>query len=168
MRTAFFLPGAACTAFLLLASVAIPTVAQQHRGSSGTVEIRSDSSSVSGLTGEDEVVFSYSGNVQLTNGSVEITGNEAVITMNHSLDAIVHARVTGNPAYFQRQAEPSEVLTTGHSESIEYFLEAALVVFQGDVSFNQPGVSYECASLSYNIESDLAEGSGNCAVTYAK
>lgn len=148
-------------AFWLSLSLVFSANAQEPN-SSYAILIASDSSTISGLFKGEEIVSTHYGNVRLTQGSLEITGNEAVVTMSSTTNEIIHALVTGNPVYFERSSELAETEATGHSESIEYKVSDALVVFEGEVSFLQPGISYQCDRLLYRVESDLVEATGGC------
>ncbi len=155
--------GLACC---LSIAVVFSTYAQQQTATDA-IYVFSDSNRISGLSSEGERVITYNGNVRLTQGLVKITGDEAVVTLNSSSNEIVNALVTGNPVYFQRSSESDEPESTGNSEIIEFRVRESQVVFEGDVTFNQPGISYECERLLYSVESDLAQGTGGCQVTIA-
>lgn len=82
----------------------LPLSAQQPI-SSDRINITSDSNSISGLSQDGERVFTYSGNVRLTQGLIELSGREAIVRMNSSTNEIVSALITGDPVYFQRSTE---------------------------------------------------------------
>ena len=102
------------------------------------------------------------GNVKLTQGSVNISGDDAAITFNSDSNEAIYVLVNGNPAYFRwsNNLDPSE--SSGSSSSIEYDVRESNLIFSGNVTFSQPGITYECGRLLYNLESDLAEGTGGC------
>jgi len=155
-----------CLACWFSLAFGFPSYAQQQ-DAIDAIYVFSDSNTISGLSSEGERVITYIGNVRLTQGLMEITGDEAVVTLNSNSNEVVNALVTGNPVYFQRSSELDEPETTGNSESIEFKVRESQVVFEGDVTFNQPGIKYECGRLLYSVESDLAQGTGGCQVSIA-
>lgn len=141
------------------------TIKAQQPESSKAIKIVSDKSTALNLSEEGKRIFTYTGNVRLTQEKIEITGNKAEITMDLVTNQIVNALVTGDPVYFQNTTKLADANTTGQSKSIEYQVSEGLVEFVGQVSFLQPGISYQCEKLLYRIVTSLAEGTGGCQVS---
>lgn len=150
-------------AFWLIVSFIYSSNAQQPVATQQII-ITSDITTISGLSGNGNSVFTYNGNVKISRGFVEITGNEAVVTMASSTNKVIDVLVTGSAVYFQQSSELDENVITGNSDTIEYKVDEALVEFRGAVSFNQPGILYKCEQLNYRVEQELARGIGHCEI----
>lgn len=109
------------------------------------VEIESDSAEFDELGG----LTTYSGNVQLTQGSIELLADEIQL---RTLDGqIVELVAVGNPAQYEQIPDPDSEKLIARGNKIRYLLEDDLIELSGSASLSQQGTTLSGGTILYDI-----------------
>lgn len=127
---------------------ALPTDSKQP------IHISADSAEIS----EPKGVATYTGNVELEQGSLHVTADKLTIhTKNGEVTLITAA---GKRARFHQQPEVDAAPVQGGARSISYFTNEQKVVLEGDAELKQAEDSFRGERIEYDIATKVVNAAG--------
>ncbi|HQQ62610.1 MAG TPA: lipopolysaccharide transport periplasmic protein LptA [Pseudomonadales bacterium] len=112
------------------------------------IEIQANSADRSSKTG----VTTYSGHVEIKQGSIRITANSVVL--NSEQDELTHLTATGNPATYTQQLTGSADTVDAKANQITFDVHTDTVVLNGNGTLKQKGGSISGEHIEYDIKSE--------------
>ena len=121
------------------------------------------------LIDDAKKISTFTGNVQLTQGTLLIRGDKIIVTQDK--DGFKHGTIYGKTARFRQKREGAEEYVEGNGERIEYDTRMDAVDFyvQAHVKRGQDEVRGE--HITYNLKTEIFQvdgGSANAAGTTPK
>lgn len=104
-------------------------------------------------------VTTYSGNVEIVQGTLKINANSIVGNLNANRK-ITSVTATGSPAKFQQQLESNRGIARGEAAKIVYNAESGIITLTGNAYLYQDGASIRGNNLRYSINKGDIEVSG--------
>lgn len=104
-------------------------------------------------------VTTYSGNVEIVQGTLKINANSIVGNLN-SNRKITSVTASGSPAKFQQQLESNRGIARGEAAKIVYNAENGIITLTGNAYLYQDGASIRGNNLRYSINKGDIEVSG--------
>ncbi len=106
----------------------------------------------------------WSGNVEMTQGTMQIKADRITITLRNKKLSRVEG--TGSPIKFQQENEAGE-LVTGNANSIDYDAENNSLALSGSATLTQPGQRLQSERIVFDINKQKvsAEGGENGRVS---
>ena len=132
------------TFIVLIAFLSLPLLALESDRDQ-PVEIESDTAEFDELGG----LTTYSGNVQLTQGSIELSADE--IQLRTLEGQIVELIALGNPAQYEQIPDPDSEKLIARGNRIRYLLEDNLIELSGSASLSQEGTTLSGGTILYDI-----------------
>lgn len=100
----------------------------------------------------------FSGNVEVSQGSMEISAERVVIEIRDG--SFYKITGEGSPIRFQQLGENSELIR-GQSGKIAYDTSTSQLTFEGDASFERPGQKFSGETIRYNMRNLTFEATGS-------
>lgn len=109
---------------------------------------------------DDTGACEFTGNVQISQGTLEISAAQATL---HRVDGDVsRAMLTGSPVILRQQMDDGTPMTA-RAANVDYNLRTEVVVFTGDVRIEQPRGTLSGERVVYNLQTGRVEGGGEGA-----
>lgn len=105
-------------------------------------------------------VATYSGNVNIQQGSLNIVADSLVVHRNAQGD-VEKMVARGSPARFQQQPEPEKGVITASAKSITYTPAKEHLLLVENASLEQDGSVMSGATIDYDLIKELLRASGN-------
>ena len=126
------------------------------------IEIESDSAEYR----ENEGITTYSGNVQMTQGSMLLRADEIHI---YAADGEVSRMVArGNRAYYEQKPSPEAEKVVAQAKVIEYLLSDDLINLSEQASLTQDGATLNGNLISYDVRKHLLRAKSNTQTNQKK
>ena len=123
------------------------------------IQIQANSADRSAKTG----VTTYSGNVDIRQGSIRVTADTVVL--NSDKDELTYMVATGKPATYNQQLTSSEDIVDAKASQIHFDVQKDTVILDGNGSLKQKGGSITGEHIEYDIKAEhvkaLAAESGS-------
>lgn len=114
------------------------------------------------LINDAKKISTFTGNVQLTQGTLLIRGDKIVVTQDK--DGFKHGTVYGNTASFRQKRDGVDEYLEGHGERIEYDARAEVVDFYGQARVKRGLDEVRGERITYNIKTEIFQvGSGSAS-----
>ena len=104
-------------------------------------------------------VTTYSGNVEIEQGTMKVYANSIVAQLNKSKQ-ISTITATGSPAKFQQQLDGNKGIARGEAQKIIYNAETGILNLIGNAYLYQDGASIRSNTLKYSMNKGDIEASG--------
>jgi len=106
----------------------------------------------------------WSGNVEMSQGTMEIKADRITITLRDN--KLSRIQGTGSPIQFQQENEAGE-LVSGNANSIDYNADTNNLILSGSATLTQPGQRLQSARIVFDINKQKvsAEGGNNGRVS---
>lgn len=121
-----------------------------------TIRGRAASLTIDNKTG----VATYSGNVNIQQGSLNIVADNLMVHRNAQGD-VEKMVATGSPARFQQQPEPDKGIITASAKSITYTPAKEHLLLVENASLEQDGSVMSGSTIDYDLIKELLRASGN-------
>lgn len=105
-------------------------------------------------------VATYSGNVNIQQGSLNIVAESLMVHRNAQGD-VEKMVATGSPARFQQQPEADKGVITASAQSITYIPAKEYLRLVDNASVEQDGSVMSGATIDYDLVSEILKASGN-------
>ncbi len=110
---------------------------------------------------EREGVATYTGNVQLDQGSLHVNADQLII---HTRDGqVVYITAQGELAHFQQMPEIDAALVQANARTITYFTDEQKVVLEGEAELKQAEDSFRGEHIEYSIIDRVVNAGGGAA-----
>ena len=140
--------------FYAITAASLPEDSQQP------INIQADSATQNTTeTGTDKIT--YTGNVQMTQGSLIIKGDKIVVFSKER--KVMSLMATGQPAHFQQQSSPDKPSAKASANNIEYILIQDSVTLFEKAELDQNGSVIRGEKINYNIATESVEAKGGNA-----
>ncbi len=100
----------------------------------------------------------FSGNVEVTQGSMAISADKVVIEIRDG--AFYRITGEGSPIQFQQLGRNSELIR-GRSGKIAYDTNTSQLTFEGDAKFERPGQTFSGETIRYNMRDLTFQATGS-------
>lgn len=137
-------------AALPLSGMALPNDREQP------VSITADSATFNEKTG----IATYSGNIEIRQGSLLINADQIVATTDKE-GKILNVIATGKPAHFQQKPAPDKGLATAEADEVTYQARDGLIVLKGNATLKQDASSFKSNEISYSLDKGEIEAKGS-------
>lgn len=121
-----------------------------------TIKGRAASLTIDNKTG----VATYSGNVNVQQGSLNIVAESLMVHRNAQGD-VEKMVATGSPARFQQQPEEDKGVITASAKSITYIPAKQYLRLVDNASVEQDGSVMSGATIDYDLVKEILKASGN-------
>jgi lipopolysaccharide export system protein LptA len=105
-------------------------------------------------------VATYSGNVNIQQGSLNIAAESLIVHRNAEGD-VEKMVATGSPARFQQQPEADKGVITASAKSITYIPAKEYLRLVDNASVEQDGSVMSGATIDYDLVKEILKASGN-------
>ena len=105
-------------------------------------------------------VATYSGNVNIQQGSLNIIADSLIVHRNAQGD-VEKMVASGSPARFKQQPEPEKGVITASAKSITYTPAKEHLLLVENASLEQDGSVMSGATIDYDLVKELLRASGN-------
>ncbi len=133
-----------------LTAAALPTDREQP------VNVAADSATFNEKTG----IATYTGNIDIQQGSLHITADELVITTD-SKGTVLTGVAKGNPAHFQQQPNADKGIASAEASEVTYLARDGIVTLKGNAKLQQDGSSFKSREINYNLDRGEIEAKGD-------
>lgn len=141
--------------FLLLCSSYTPLSAALSSDRQQPIHISSDSAQRS----ESEGITTYTGDVEMNQGSLKILADEVVI--HSSENKISKIVATGTPAEYQQIPEENKQLVIAKGNTIEYLIRDEKLQLMNNASLHQSdGTTMSGDKINYDIKASVVRAEG--------
>ncbi len=109
---------------------------------------------------EQKGISTYTGNVQITQGSLILTGD--TVSILHPDGQLQMVKAYGSPAKFKRYSQVDQAWLTGQANLIQYNTKYKTILLTGDASISQPGKhQIQSNNIFYDVSKQtlMAKGS---------
>lgn len=110
------------------------------------------------LIDDAKKVSTFTGNVQLTQGTMTIHGDKIIVIQDK--DGFRHGTIYGNTATFRQKREGVEEYVEGSGERIEYDARAEVVDFHAQARVKRGMDDLRGEHITYNIKTEVFQVSG--------
>jgi len=107
---------------------------------------------------ERDGVATYTGNVQLDQGSLHVTADQLTIYTRDG--AVIHITAEGRLAHFQQLPETDAPMVQANARTITYYTDEQKVVLEGEAELKQAEDSFRGEYIEYNIVDKVVNASG--------
>lgn len=121
-----------------------------------TIRGRAASLTIDNKTG----IATYSGNVNIQQGSLSIIADKLMVHRNAQGD-VEKMVATGSPARFQQQPEPDKGVITASAQSITYTPATEHLLLVENASLEQDGSVMSGSTIDYDLIKELLRASGD-------
>ena len=135
---------------LPLSGMALPNDREQP------VSISADSATFNEKTG----IATYTGNIEIKQGSLLIKADQIVATTDKEGN-ILNVVATGKPAHFQQKPAPDKGLAIAEADEITYQAREGLILLKGKATLKQDASSFKSNDISYSLDKGEIEAKGN-------
>lgn len=136
--------------FLPFTVSALPTDREQP------VNVAADNATFNEKTG----IATYTGNIDIKQGSLRITADEVVITTD-SKGTVLTATAKGNPAHFQQQPSADKGIASAEASQVSYQAREGVITLIGNATLKQDGSSFKSREIQYNLDRGEIEAKGD-------
>lgn len=138
------------------ASLALADVALALPGDSEQpIHITADSAQIN----ERKGIATYTGNVELKQGSLHVTADELTIYTQEGEVAFITAE--GKLAHFQQLPEIDAALVQAYARTITYYTDKQKVVLEGEAELKQAEDSFRGERIEYDIVDKVVSAEGD-------
>lgn len=109
---------------------------------------------------DDTGACEFSGNVQISQGTLRI--NAAQATLHRADGDVSRAVLTGSPVILRQEMDDGTPMTA-RAAQVDYDLRGEVVVFTGGVNIEQPRGTLSGERVVYNLQTGRVEGGGEGA-----
>lgn len=105
-------------------------------------------------------IATYSGAVQVKQGTLEIHADEIVITTDKK-GAILTTVAKGQPAHYQQQIDPKKGLVSAEALRIDYDAKNEIITLTTNARLKQDGSSFQGNIITYNSLRQQVDAKGD-------
>lgn len=134
---------------LLLLSLCAPACFAERADRDKPTHLESDQV----LIDDARQISTFSGNVQLTQGSMQIRGDKIVVVQDK--DGFKHGTAYGNPASFRQKREGFDEYVEGYGERIEYDTRAETINFYAQARIKRELDEVRGEHITYSAKTEI-------------
>ncbi|PTQ89427.1 lipopolysaccharide transport periplasmic protein LptA [Agitococcus lubricus] len=120
------------------------------------ISIAANSASFNEKTG----IATYTGNIEVQQGSLLIKADEIIATVDKQ-GTIISVVAKGKPARFQQQPATDKGIASAEAEEVNYQARDGLVQLKGNAKLQQDNSSFKSQQISYSLDKGEIEAKGD-------